>query len=418
VFLRFRDKRTRSHKIGGNIFSNDNDLQLIFDKLNKLGINLNKDNKKHLIDPGSINGSGGHLVVKSLDDDEKQYHLKLVLNNDSITLEHKISEIAYYKMYSKFKYGPEIYAVPHEGEIILCLEDANNPQAGEKSKFIDWKKIKETGHQSEIEKKLTNSKADLYALEILTLILATGDIFQKPDNYGVRIFGSDDKTTAIPFVVDLLPPPHKAHLTFFGKIGASKYCKDSKNSQNYSELIANLLLKSFDPEDNQRQENEIQDFHVFEFFKDGIRGYEIEDLKGGLNIILNDEFDKKINQAFHESLNHLDDYCSEDEKKEAKTIIDERKNFILSVARELRKHLEIKDVMSGEWNPVKYPQTGKKVEVVKRVLPPGAGVEFFPSPQRVTSVRSPGSSPFPSNVDVTWPGAKDFKEEGRSPSPR
>lgn len=418
----------RSHIDAIELFSDPNSKNQIIKKVEDfLGCKIDQENIKTLIDPKSINGKGGHLVITTKNEkavltdgfgkveadiadqsisgdggdrkksDEKKYHLKLVLKNDGISLEHQFAEIAYYLMYHNFGYGPKTAVLMHNDSLILLLEDANNPLPNGMTvnSFSDWKKIKDTVHQSEIEKKLTNSKADLYAVEILTLILATGDIFQKPDNYGVRIANSQGCEKALPFVVDLLPPPHNAHLTFFGKIGASRYCENFDNPQKYAKLIADLLLKSFDPKGDQREVMKIKDFHVFEFFKEGIRGLNIEDLKGGLQIILNNKFYEKINQAFDNSLKYLDDYClasetkiSEEHKNQRK-IIEERRNFILSVVRELREHPEIKDVMSGKWYPGKNPQTGRSVDAVDREKPRGAGDEYFPSPPQLPRVAEP-----------------------------
>ena len=92
----------------------------------------------------------------------------------------------------------------------------------------------------------------------------------------------------------------------------------------------------------------------------------------------------------------MDDYClasktkiSEEHKNLARKIIEERRNFILSIAGELREHPEIKDVMSDKWHPGKYPQTGRSVDIKDREKPKGAGDEYFPSPPQPTRVAKP-----------------------------
>ena len=296
---------SRSQDEAKNFFSDREILKEIYGKVEKiLSREIDRSKTKSLIDPKSLNGNGGHLLIFTISGDggdgnkPKQYHIKPVTSNEGISLEHEFTEPSYYSIYHNFGYGPKTSVLMYKNSLILLLEDAGNLLPDESSaKFSDWKKIKEDGSRSDIEEKLTSSKADLYAVEILTLILGTGDIFQKPDNYGVRIIDKPDGTKqASPFVIDLLPLG--AYVTFFGKIGASGHCEDFDNPKKYAKLIADLLLKSFDPEGDQRKVMAIQDFHVFEFFKDGIRGSDIKDLKGGLQIILNDEFDEKIIKAF------------------------------------------------------------------------------------------------------------------------
>lgn len=65
------------------------------------------------------------------------------------------------------------------------LKDAINPLPNKSlCLFIDWKRVEDNdSFKDSFGEKLMSAKGQLYGLEILILILATGDIFQKPDNY-------------------------------------------------------------------------------------------------------------------------------------------------------------------------------------------------------------------------------------------
>lgn len=127
-------------------------------------------------------------------EDIKKYHIKLGLDCDEISVKHRFDEIAYYSMYHNFGYGPKTSAAIYENSIILILEDANNNlEDGSHSRFSDWKCLKSItpedlgqiteefrGVFSRISTagQITESKEDLLAIEILTLILGTDDVFK------------------------------------------------------------------------------------------------------------------------------------------------------------------------------------------------------------------------------------------------
>lgn len=397
----------KSHKHAVDLFDNPESLKKILDEIKEqLGLEHVSGSLKTLIDSGSINGSGGHITMDfklTGGEDVKKYHIKLGLDCDEISDEHRFDEIAYYSIYHNFGYGPKTLAAIYKDSIVLILEDANNDlEDGTHSRFSDWKRLKSItpedlgqiteefrGVFSRISTagQITESKEDLIAIEILSLILGTDDVFKKPDNFGVRVFfnrQSEPTYNIKPMVVDLLP--NKSYYTFFSKLKASRYCDDFENPNKVANLIANLLLKSFDPKNDQRIENAIPDFHIFEFFKGDNRIGTIDNLKGGLEKIFPD-FEKKINDAFDISLKSLNEYCEKGgflkkfNKSYIETLVNKQRKFILDVGHSLREHKEIRDVLTGDWMPGKYEQTQGAVDINKGHLQKLTVQEaLFPSP--------------------------------------
>ncbi len=397
----------KSHRHAVDLFDNPESLKKILDEIKEqLGLEHVSGSLKTLIDSGSINGSGGHITMDfklTGGEDVKKYHIKLGLDCDEISDEHRFDEIAYYSIYHNFGYGPKTLAAIYKDSIVLILEDANNDlEDGTHSRFSDWKRLKSItpedlgqiteefrGVFSRISTagQITESKEDLIAIEILSLILGTDDVFKKPDNFGVRVFfnrQSEPTYNIKPMVVDLLP--NKSYKTFFSKLKASRYCDDFDDPNKVANLIANLLLKLFDPINDQRIENAIPDFHIFEFFRGDNRIGTIDNLKGGLEKIFHD-FDKKISDAFDISLKSLNEYCEKKgflkkfNKSEIETLINKKRKFILDVGHSLREHKEIRDVLTGDWMPGKYKQTQGVVDIYEGHLKKLSFEEkLFPSP--------------------------------------
>lgn len=414
----FMGQGPTSQQNAKDLFGGKDSLDGILNEVREqLGLEYVEGSLNKLIDKGSINGNGGHLTIdfRSNEDGEqdiKKYHMKLVLDNHGITDDYKFNEIAYYLMYQNFGYGPKVSVAIFKSSMILILEDANNILAdGSLSSFSDWKHIKsaDTDGLKQIPEEfkevfsristtgqISESKEDLFAIEILTLILATGDIFNKPDNYGVRVVKTkSQEEKMMPIVVDLLPSPHKSYISFFANIGASRYCDNFNDPNKIANLIADLMLKSFDPENDQRAVNAIDDFYIFEFFKGDNRSGTIEDLKGGLQKIFAN-FEKKINDAFDASLAYLNKYFDSGgsfknlSKSDVENLINQKRQFILDVGQSLQDHIEIKEVLEGKWIPGKHPQTGGKVtKSAAQSRQRYASEEFFPSPTQPREVLRP-----------------------------
>lgn len=408
----------KSHKHAADLFDNPESLKKILNEIKEqFGLEHVSGSLETLIDNGSINGSGGHITMDfklTGGEDVKKYHIKLGLDCDEITDEQRFEEIAYYSIYHNFGYGPKTLAAIYEDSIVLILEDANNNlEDGSHSRFSDWKRLKsitpeDLGQITEEFRgvfsgistagQITESKEDLLAIEILTLILGTDDVVKKPDNFGVRVFfnrQSEPTYNIKPMVVDLLP--NKSYYTFFSKLKASRYCDNFEDPNKVANLIANLLLKSFDPKNDQRIENEIPDFHVFEFFRGDNRIGTIDNLKGGLEKIFTD-FEKKINDAFDISLKSLNEYCKKGgflkkfNKSQIETLINKQRQFILDVGHSLREHKEIRDVLTGNWVSGKHKQTQGVVDIDKAHLKKLTFDEaLFPSPPMVREPLRPGS---------------------------